>query len=386
VSGDLGPGPPPPPDPALPPDSAVPPGPDATEGPDGAASGPVRRGAARRRRRRRVWRVVLVVVAVVVVAVVAVGGWYYVEAHPSGPAGTPVIVQVAAGEPFGNVLSDLATKKVIDSSLAFRLGDLFNGTPTVAPGGYLFHTNLSFHAVRNVFGGGPDVFPLVVPAGFTVQEVADRVGDLPGLQSADFEKAATSGVVRSPWQPPGRTSLEGLLGVGTYEVVPGETDVQLLQAMVERFDTVAASAGLTPASAARLGLTPYQVITVASVVQKEGYIVKNMGPVARVIVNRLANGMPLQMDSTVLYALGQDGGTVTPADEQIQSPYNTYQNKGLTPTPICFPSETALAAAVHPPPGNWLYFVVIDKDGTEAFSATYAQQQANEAIAASRGL
>jgi UPF0755 protein len=122
------------------------------------------------------------------------------------------------------------------------------------------------------------------------------------------------------------------------------------------------------------------------VVEKEGYVAVNMPDVARVIYNRLAQDMPLQMDSTVLYALGQDGGPVTPQDLKIESPYNTYLNKGLPPTPICMPSGTALTAALHPPAGAWLYFVLVDKDGRMAFSDTYAEQQANEQLAQSRGL
>jgi UPF0755 protein len=128
------------------------------------------------------------------------------------------------------------------------------------------------------------------------------------------------------------------------------------------------------------------VVTVASIVEKEGVYEKNMGKVSRVIYNRLAAGTPLQMDSTVLYSLGQDGGPVTPADLRIKSPYNTYLNAGLTPTPICFPSSEALAAALHPTPGKWLYFTLISEDGTEGFSNTYAGQVANEKLATERGL
>ena len=133
-------------------------------------------------------------------------------------------------------------------------------------------------------------------------------------------------------------------------------------------------------------MTPYQVLIAASIVEKEGYIPVNMPDTARVIYNRLAQGTPLQMDSTVLYALGQDGGPVTAQDLKIQSPYNTYLNSGLTPTPICMPSPDALQAAVHPPPGAWLYFVLVNKNGTMAFSDTYAEQLANEQLAKSRGL
>ena len=156
--------------------------------------------------------------------------------------------------------------------------------------------------------------------------------------------------------------------------------------MVQRFDRDAQATGLSAVSAAALGFTPYQVITAASVVEKEGYYTFNMPKVARVIDNRLAQNQPLQMDSTVLYTIGQDGGTVTPQDLKIESPYNTYLNKGLPPTPICMPSTTALAAALHPPAGAWIYFTLVQKNGVMAFADTYAEQLANEKLAQSRGL
>jgi len=112
----------------------------------------------------------------------------------------------------------------------------------------------------------------------------------------------------------------------------------------------------------------------------------NMPQVARVIFNRLARGGPLQMDATVLYYLKQDGGTVTPAMLQTQEPYNTYLNVGLTPTPICAVSKFALRAILHAPAGSWLYFTLINKDGTMAFSTTFAQQLHEEKIAESRGI
>ena len=118
----------------------------------------------------------------------------------------------------------------------------------------------------------------------------------------------------------------------------------------------------------------------ASIVEKEGYYPVNMPKVARVIYNRLARGGPLQMDATVLYYLGKDGGTVTPAMLQTQEPYNTYLNTGLTPTPICAVSTIALRATLHPPVGTWLYFTLINEDGQMAFSTTFAQQLKEEKI------
>ena len=155
--------------------------------------------------------------------------------------------------------------------------------------------------------------------------------------------------------------------------------------MVARFNQDARSVGLL-ASSSRAGLDSYQLITAASVVEKEGYLVKNMPQVATVIYNRLAKGMPLQMDSTVLYALGQDGGTVTAQDLKYQSPYNSYLHTGLPPTPICVSSRSALSAVMNPPAGSWLYFTLVSKDGTLAFSTTFQEQLQNEALAASRGL
>jgi UPF0755 protein len=327
----------------------------------------------------------VVVVALVVVIVVATGLWVRSEASSSGPPGAQVIVAVSSGTGVNQLASTLASRGVISSSLAYRIWGQFHSVPGVLSGSYAFDKNSSFATVDSVIADGPNVFPLDIPPGFTVTEVAERVGQLRGHDATTFDRLAVSGTVRSPFEPAGSTNLDGLLGTGRYVVVPGETDAQLLTAMVTRFDRLADQLGVT-AGAAKLGLTPYQAITVASIVEKEGVLDKNMGPVARVILNRLADAMPLQMDSTVLYAEGRDGGTVTSKDLQLQTPYNTYLNKGLTPTPICFPSEAALRATLDPPAGSWLFFVVVRSDGTEAFADTFAEQQANEALAQQRGL
>ncbi len=341
---------------------------------------------ARRGRTRHPWR--LAALAVLVVGlVVLVGGYVWVqhEADPSGPQGAQVVVTVPVGSGENAAASLLASKGVISSSLAYRVWSQFNSLPGIRPGLYAVRQNSSFAQAQAVLAAGPNVFPLLVPPGFTVSELATRVGQLPGHFADHFLHAATNGSVRSPWQPAGVTSLEGLLAPGTYVVRPGETDQHLLQTMVDRFDATAARLGLA-AGATSLGYTPYQVIVIASIVEKEGVLTKNMGPVSRVVYNRLERKMPLQMDSTVLYALGRDGGTVTSADLRTVSPYNTYLNKGLPPTPTCFPSEAALHAALHPSAGSWLYFVVVAQDGTEAFADTFAGQLANEAVASKHGL
>jgi UPF0755 protein len=367
-----------------------PPGPTDPGGdvPAGGAEPPSRSDRRRRssdrvrRRRRRVgWGIVGVIVVIALGTVL----WYELESHALGGTGRAEIVQISNGESANSVASALSQKQVIGSTTAFRLYGLVHGSPTITAGSYLFHQNLTFAEVHTILNGGPNVSTVQVDAGLTLHEVATRVGEVPGHSGSAFEQLARTGTVHSTFAP-GMDNLEGLLGTGTYVVLPGESNTALLTAMVNRFDQQATAAGVSTASAAALGMTPYQVIIVASVVEKEGYYPKNMPQVARVVYNRLAQGTALQMDSTVLYALGQDGGPVTSQDLKVQSPYNTYLNHGLPPTPICMPSPVALSSAVHPAPGAWLFFVVVDKSGTEAFADTFAEQLANEKLAQSRGV
>ncbi|HLN43759.1 MAG TPA: endolytic transglycosylase MltG [Acidimicrobiales bacterium] len=383
--------------------TAAPGAPRSSDTPDaaatgGAGAGPAPGGRARRAgtrprkkahaqlepevyRRRRL--LVIGVPIVVLCLLVAAVTWY--ESEASGGKGPAEVVTVASGSSMGAVTASLVRAHVVGSALAFHVYLALHGTPTVLPGTYLLHRNESFADVRAGLAGGPDVFSVDVLPGFTVGEVAAQVGQVPGHDGAHFLSLATTGAMRSPYEPAGSDNIDGLLGTGTYRVMPGESDQALLGDMIARFDAVASSVGLADGAAA-LGETPYQAITVASIVQKEGVYQKNLGRVARVIYNRLARGTPLQMDSTVLYSEHRDGGKVTAADLTLNTPYNTYLHVGLTPTPICFPSKASLQAALAPTAGNWLYFVVVSNDGTEAFSSTFAGQQANERLAQSRGL
>jgi UPF0755 protein len=227
---------------------------------------------------------------------------------------------------------------------------------------------------------------VIVNPGMTVRAVAQEVGTLPGHDASSFAAVASSGDIHSFYQPVGSDDLEGLLGTGTYTVLPGESDTSILRDMVLRFNAQAQQAGLTFATASERGFSVYQIVTAASVVQQEGYIAKNMPDVARVIYNRLSIGKPLQMNATVLYPLGEDGGAFTAQDEQVASPYNTYLHTGLPPTPICTPSLTALQAAMNPPLGSWLYFNVVNPNGTEAFSTSFSAQLANEKLAQRLGI
>lgn len=345
--------------------------------------GPGRVYAPRRRRGRLTRRGRLLVAVVVLVAVLAGAfGWYESQANPFGAKGPAVVVDVHQGESAGSIYAALTHAGVVGSSIAFRFWTLVHGAPTIRPGRYLLHRNLRFSTVSSLLESGPNVYELDVAPGNTLSEIAGELSSLPGTLPHEFLTEAKQGAVRSPFQPVPGGSLEGLIAPGTYQVVPGETAHQLLEEMVTRFGAEAKAAGLSAATSVQ-GLAPYQVVTLASIAQKEGYFERYFGDVARVIYNRLGAGMALDMTSTVLYSLGRDGGTVTPAEEQLTTPYNTYLHHGLTPTPICTPSERALAAAVSAPSGSWLYFdLVTPKKGVMVFSSTYSGQVAAQQEAA----
>lgn len=316
----------------------------------------------------------------------AAPAWYVVNAYPIGTAGAPAVFQVAPGEPIGQVIATMAGKQIVSSEIAFRLDLMVTGSPAVQPGWYAIPTSSSFSAAKAALSNGPNAQVVTVVTAEASWEITQDLASIMGPEFArKFESYVHNGTVPSPFQPTPHASLEGLLAPGTYVLVPRESPKTLLGQMISQFVTRAASVGLYPTST-RDGLNADQLVTVASIVEKEGYYARNMPKTATVIYNRLARNMPLQMDSTVEYALRQDGGQLTHATESVRSPYNTYLNLGLTPTPICIPSTQALDAMLHPPTGPWLYFVVVEASGTMAFSSTYAEQLANEALAARRGL
>ena len=322
---------------------------------------------------------------VLVLGLVVVAGWFALQADPIfSSEGKVVVIVVAPHESVASIANDLHAKGVIASPLAFRLESALVGPHHVIAGKYQVVQRSSFWALRSILSASPNIISVDVTPGQTLHEVAIDVALAMGNTYGDeFLAAATNAVTPSPYAK--GSSLEGLIGAGNYVITPGESPSNLVQRMVASFDTFAASHGLSPTTTLN-GLDAYQLITAASIVEKEGYYPVNMPKVARVIYNRLARGGPLQMDATVLYYLGQDGGTVTPSMLEIDSPYNTYKYSGLTPTPICTISSYSLNAVLHAPAGTWLYFTLVNQNGTMAFSTTFAQQLANEKLAASRGI
>ncbi|MEV8528508.1 endolytic transglycosylase MltG [Streptomyces sp. NPDC052000] len=220
---------------------------------------------------------------------------------------------------------------------------------------------------------GAPVRTLVVPEGWRASQVYAAVDKRLDLPPGTTKGVAATTHLKLP--PEAKGNPEGYLFPATYPVKDDATPGGLLQYMVEtandRFGRDRIAAG-----AQRARLTVYQTVVIAGIVQAEADSPADMGKVSRVIHNRLARGMPLQMDSTLNYALHRSTLTTTTADTKTDSPYNTYEHKGLPPTPIGNPGQQAVDAAINPAPGNWLYFVTVGPGDTR-FTDSYAQHELN---------
>jgi UPF0755 protein len=362
--------------------------PNGTAGPAGdTPPEPALPGGRRRPGVTRRGRVVLGVLAVLAVVGAGAGMWLYRQVSPSGGPGAKVTVDVPPGTSVAGVASALDTKGVVRSARIFRYYLKLTGGVTIQAGEYELRRNLSMGAAKAALARGPSIKfqKLTIPEGLTLQQIADRVGGLPGRNRDTFLATARSGAVRSKWQPPGNTSLEGLLFPDTYLITDKEDDAAILRRLVGRFEQVADEVGLA-AAAAPTGLGPYQLIVGASLVESEAKVPDDRPLIASVISNRLQKGMKLQIDATVLYALGEHKDRVLNKDLEIDSPYNTYRVEGLPPTPISAPGRASLEAMLHPAATTFLYYVLSDKSGKHAFATTPAEFEALKAEAHRKGL
>jgi UPF0755 protein len=338
-------------------------------GPHGRRSG---NSQTRRRRRRRL----AAAVGVVVAALVVIGVVGFVRAshdiHPSGPPGRVVTVNIPNGASTAKIGDVLAKAGIIHGPLVFELYVKLEGAGPLMPGTYHLAMNEPYSSVVYALEKGPPpvIDKLVVPEGFTARQIAAALGRLPGIgiSSQAFMEAATSGQVRSPYEPVGTSNLEGFLFPATYPVQKGETADDLVQYMVDTFDHYAAQLNLA-GKAAVLHYSPYQVLEVASIVEREAKLESDRGPIASAIYNRLAQGMPIGAESTLLYALDDPKG---PVNMETRNPYNTLINKGLPPTPISNPGIPSLEAALSPPKTKYLFWVETKPDGKMGYASDQA--------------
>jgi UPF0755 protein len=329
---------------------------------------------------RTLKRIVLATVALGVLAVLAAGAWAYflVERPYKGYADAETFVEIVPGsnpQSMGRALSDAG---VVENATAFRMAVWLEGAGRrLQAGEYRFDAPMTPRAVVDKIARG-DVFlrPVTFREGLTIRQMAAIFEERGFGTAAEFVAAASkSGPVRE--LDPLARDLEGYLFPDTYTLPRSTTADELVARMVARFEKA-----LTPETrqqAASRGLRLRELVTLASLVEKETAKPEERPLVAAVYTNRLKAGMGMQCDPTVIYALERAGrytGNLTRADLQFDSPYNTYRYAGLPPGPIAAPGQASLEAAANPAAVPYLYFVSRN-DGSHAFATTLDEHNRN---------
>jgi UPF0755 protein len=350
-----------------------------------------------------VWGLLAVVVALILIA--GWVGWWYVErAKPEGEVSEPVPFNVLADDTVDSIATRLEAQGFVTDASVFTWYVERNGGIDVVPGYYQLRMNDHMGNVLARLRTPPDqtYARVTFPEGYTLQQMAERLAEAqPRLTAEAFLAAANSPDVQSAFRPPGVTTLEGLLFPDTYQVSNADNEAQVVERMVTLMERVANQEDLE-AKAAVQGRSPYEILIIASIIEKEAKLDEDRAKIARVIYNRLYLGMPLQIDATVYY--GQDRSIPFPELRQIDTPYNTYLHEGLPPTPISNPGRASIQAALNPAPNPaagdpvcqvlpdptqnciYLFYVLANEQGGHAFAVTAEQHQANVDAAAAAGL
>jgi UPF0755 protein len=377
-----------------------------------------RRGARRKFRRRRLGVLAL---AVLLLLGGVVGGGYYLFTTVNTPdfdgQGTgDVIIRVQDGDSTAQIGRALVERGVVASSAAFTEAAAADEARAraIQPGYYQLRSRMSGAAALSLLldpasrvgqleirGGvqlddtsapdgtvAPGVLSLISQATcMTVDGTRSCVGVDELRSTMSGTDPAQLGVPAWALEDVGRADpprrLEGLLVPGRYDVQPGTSAVEVLQGLLATSAARIESTGLV-SGAQSIGTTPYAVLTIASLVEKEA-ITPDMPKVARVVYNRLGAGRRLELDSMVNYPLDLQALRTSAADRERPGPYNSYSVAGLPPTPISAPGREAIAAALAPEPGPWMYFVRCQSDGRSCFAETFEEHDANVAEARANG-
>lgn len=360
-------------------------------------------------RPRRSWlaRCLSVLALMAVLGVLVLGGvglWYVGQINPSGDPGQSRNFTVKAEDTLESISRRLERNGVIENAAVFRWYVERQGGLALVPGYYTLRPGDHMGNIMRVLSTPPnETYQRVTfPEGYTIAQIAERLDET--VRSADaerFDRLATSGDIRSRYSPLGEDSLEGLLFPDTYFVAGDETEASVIDRMVTLMERVGRQEGLDEVATTGPLPTPYEVLIVASMIEREALVPEDRPLIARVIYNRLALGLPLQIDATLYY--GAEPSTPFDQLRERPSPYNTYLNLGLPPTPIANPGRASIRAAMNPAPNPtvsdplcdglssdqpcaWLYYVLADDEGRHAFAVTLEQHLANVERARALGL
>ncbi|MFU8891502.1 MAG: endolytic transglycosylase MltG [Anaerosomatales bacterium] len=337
-----------------------------------------------RRRRRQSTRVgvafALVGIVLVLLAAGAAGAWWYLFLRPDAAGiepGQEVQVEIAQGASTAAIAERLSMAGVVSNANMFRLEARRAGADgQLRAGIYDLTTGMSYtDAIAQLRAGPPIAYTTVtIPEGWVVGEIAERVERDTGIPAAEFEALATGGYEEFPREylrevPEG--SLEGYLFPKTYRVEEGSSARDVIEMMLDQFETELAEVDVAAAEAR--GFSLHELVTMASIIERETRVADERPTVSSVIHNRLERGMRLEIDATIEFLLPGTRFRLTYDDLQIDSPYNTYRNAGLPPGPICSPGLASLKAAASPADTNYVFYVLTDQDGSHTFTETYEE-------------
>jgi len=350
------------------------------------------RGGGRR------WGLVLLALLAVVVLLVGVAAvWVKGQIDPGTP-GEEVSFVIPSGSTTSDIASMLAEKEIVTNATVFEWYLKVKRVDTGFQAGEYegMRVNSAMGDVVDILEAGPappkDV-TFLVREGLWESETRKLILDtFPGIDAASLDAALEN--THPPLQPADSSDLEGFLFPATYEIPEAQTSnaQALVDQMLAAFDRVSTQTGLPDATAKLQGvagnrqITPYQALIVASLVEAEAKVPEDRPKIARVIYNRLEQGMTLGIDATVLYALGERAQSLTDKDLKNDSPYNTRLKAGLPPTPINSPGQASIEAALNPAEGDWLYYVLADKDGHHYFTDSFSDFQRAVEDAKDRGV
>lgn len=317
-------------------------------------------------------------------------GWYYYTAYqkpvaPGSQAEQPITIP--AGAHSRRIATILHEKGLIHHPLMFRLFVRWRGLDgRLQAGPYMLGPGLTLdEIVTKMVAGQVVTRQFTVPEGLTVAQIMTVLAQADLAPREELVAAAAAVAVDWPYLPQGGTGLpqplEGYLFPDTYRLASDAQPRQIIELMLGRFETIFDAPW--QARADELGLTVHEIVTLASIVEREARVAAERPIIAAVFHNRLRLHMKLDADPTVIYAVAWDrpdngAYTLSRADLRVESPYNTYQYRGLPPGPIASPGAAAIEAVLHPAAVDYLYFVAkFDGTGAHVFAKTYAEHRRN---------
>ena len=355
------------------------------------------------RQLRGVTRTVAIVVVASVLFLGSLGWWAVGVLNPSGEPGVAVNFTVNDGDTISSVASRLHSAGIISNATIFRWYVSTKGTIALTPGYYALKPKDNAGSIVEALSTPPaqTFISVTFPEGMTVAQMAQRLSEkMTFMKPEDFMAAANSPDTASELRPTSQTSLEGLLFPDTYQISGDDTESRVVARLVSMMERVSRQVELTAGAKAR-GFSPYEILIIASLIEREAKVATDRSKIAQVIYNRLAKKMKLEIDASVKY--GQDPAMSWTDMKATDTPYNTYINKGLPPTPIANPGKASIQAALAPfgsPPASdqactglpagvkceYLYYVLADEAGGHVFATTYEQHLLNVEKSKTAGL